>query len=36
MPENLVKTIVIVGGLGLMTTTVLLMNKFSKKKKNKA
>lgn len=33
MSANVVKAIVIVGGLGLMTTTVLLMNKFSKKKK---
>lgn len=32
---NMVKAIVIIGGLGLMTTTVLLMNKLSKKQKEK-
>lgn len=33
MSANIVKAIVVVGGLGLMTTTILLMNRFSKKKK---
>ena len=34
MPANIVKAIVVVGGLGLMTATVLVMSKVSKNKRN--
>lgn len=35
MSANLIKTIVVIGGIGLMTATVLVMNKFSKKEKER-